>query len=163
MPFYFGDWIKEQRQIFGLSQTELSLKTDKKITQSTISMWERKEIRTPSIRNIWTITHSLGIPLSNVPWCYLDLGFNDDETRCCKVKERFGLYDLPSASAVKTFEGKVYELKGFVGIEKDTGEIKHITDLYYRTKTVVSESSVLAKRKKESDDLVKVKGVRLSN
>ena len=79
------------------------------------------------------------------------------------MRERFGLYDLPSASAVKTFEGKVYELKGFVGIEKDTGEIKHITDLYYRTKTVVSESSVLAKRKKENDELVKVKGIRLTN
>lgn len=155
--FYFGDWIREQREIFGLSQADLSSKTNNRIKQSTISMWESKEILTPSIRNIWTITNALGIPLSNVPWNYLDLGFKDeDESRCGIVKERFRLYDLPNANSVRTFEGKTYDLIGSVGIEKDSGEIEHVTDLYYRAKTVVSDSKILARRKTVDEELVLV-------
>ncbi len=160
MPYYFGDWIREQRQIFQLSQADLSTRTDNKIKQSTISMWERREILTPSLRNIWTIAQSLGIPLSNIPWDYLDFGFdNEQESRCNGVKERFSLYDLPKATSLRTFDGETYELKGFIGIEKESGEVKHITDLYYRTRTVVSDSKVLAKRKGEDSELVKT-GVR---
>lgn len=155
--FYFGDWIKEQREIFGLSQAELSSLTNNRIKQSTISMWESKEVLTPSIRNIWSITNALGIPLSNVPWNYLDLGFKDEDgARCERVKERFRLYDLPNANSVKTFEGKTYDLIGSVGIEQDSGEIKHVTDLYYRAKTVVSDSKILARRKTVNDELTLV-------
>lgn len=162
--YYFGDWIKEIREIFDLSQADLSRKTNNVICQSTISSWERREIKTPSIRNISIVTQSLGIPLSNVPWSYLDLEFNNEEgTRCCEVTKRFSLYDMPKATSVKTFEGQTYELKGFIGIEKDSGEVKHITDLYYRTKTVVSDSKILAKRKNEDDELIKIKGVKKLN
>lgn len=159
MPYYFGDWIKEQRQILQISQAELSDKTNNVVKQSTISMWESGEIRTPSLRNIWTIAKSLGIPLSNVPWDYLDFGFDNDvgKTRCNGVKERFSLYDLPKATSLRTFEGETYELKGFIGIEKESGEVRHITDLYYRTRTVVSDSKVLAKRKGENSELIKTK------
>lgn len=159
MPYYFGDWIKEQRQILQISQAELSDKTNNVVKQSTISMWESGEIRTPSLRNIWTIAKSLGIPLSNVPWDYLDFGFDNDvgETRCNGVKERFSLYDLPKATSLRTFEGETYELKGFIGIEKESGEVRHITDLYYRTRTVVSDSKLLAKRKGENSELIKTK------
>lgn len=156
-PFYFGDWIKEQREIFGLSQAELSSLTNNRIKQSTISMWENKEVLTPSIRNIWTVTNVLGIQLSNVPWSYLDLGFKDDEeSRCEIVKERFGLYDLPKANSVRTFEGKTYDLIGSVGVEKESGEIRHVTDLYYRAKTVVSDSKILARRKTIDEELLLV-------
>lgn len=157
LTYYFGDWIREQRQIFQLSQADLSKITDNKIKQSTISMWERREIIAPSLRNIWTIAQSLGIPLSNIPWDYLDFGFdNEQESRCDGVKERFSLYELPKAESIKTFDGKTYELKGFIGVEQGSGEVKHITDLYYRTKTVVSDSKVLAKRKGKDSELVKV-------
>lgn len=158
MPYYFGDWIREQRQILRLSQADLSDKTKNVVQQSTISMWETGEIKTPSLRNIWTITKSLGIPLSDVPWDYLDFGFDndDEETRCNGVKERFSLYELPKAESVKTFDGKTYELKGFIGVEEESGEVKHITDLYYRTRTVVSDSKVLAKRKGKDSELLKV-------
>lgn len=151
-PFYFGDWIKEQRDIYGLSQAKLSGLTNGKIKQSTISMWESREVLTPSIHNIWSITNALGIPLSNVPWDYLD--FNENEKGCVIVKERFRLYDLPNANSVRTFEGNTYDLIGSVGIEKATGEVRHVTDLYYRAKTVVSDSKILARRKNEDAELI---------
>lgn len=157
MNFYFGDWILEQRKIRGLSQTALVSLTNHQIPQSTISSWERKEILTPSIKNIWIISNALNVPLSDIPWNYLNLGFSEEKTGGCVVKEKFSLYELPTASSVKTFDGKIYELKGFVGVERETGEIKHITDLYYRTRTVVADSKILAKRKKQDEDLVKVK------
>lgn len=157
MPYYFGDWIREQRTILQISQAELSNKTNNVVKQSTISMWESGEIRAPSLRNIWTIAKSLGIPLSNIPWDYLDFGFDDDVgTRCNGVKERFSLYELPKAESVRTFDGKTYKLKGFIGVEQESGEVKHITDLYYRTRTVVSDSKVLAKRKGKDSELMKV-------
>lgn len=160
MAYYFGDWLKEQRDFFGLTQKDLSEITHNRITQSVISMWERKEIIIPSIQNILTITESLEIPLQSIPWDHLVLQEDEDEMRCGEMKERFGLYELPAASSVKTFEGKTYDLKGFIGIETKTGEVKHITDLYYSAKTVVSESKLLAKRKKENQELIKLKNVK---
>jgi len=74
------------------------------------------------------------------------------------MKERFHLYELSLASSLKTFGGKIYELKGCLGIEKQTGEIRHVSDLYYRTRSVVSNNRLLAKRKTPNDELVKVKG-----
>lgn len=156
MSYYFGDWIKEQRDFFELTQKDLSEITQNKITQSIISMWERKEIIIPSIQNIITVTESLNISLQSVPWDHFTLE-EENEARCVEMKKRFSLYELPSACSVKTFEGKTYDLKGFVGIEKHTGEVKHITDLYYRAKTVVSESKLLAKRRKENEELIKEK------
>lgn len=159
LPYYFGDWIKEQRQILQISQADLAIRTNNTIKQSTISMWENREIKTPSLRSIWRVAKSLGIPLSNVPWDYIEFDFEDEkvESRCDGVKERFSLYDLPKATSLRTFEGETYELKGFIGIEKESGEVRHITDLYYRTRTVVSDSKVLAKRKGGNSELIKTK------
>lgn len=162
LSYYFGDWLKEQRELFGLTQKDLSEITQNKIAQNVISMWERKEIVIPSIQNILTVIESLDIPLQSVPWDHLVMQ-EDNEMRCSEMKERFSLYELPTASSIKTFEGKTYDLKGFVGIETKTGEVKHITDLYYRAKTVVSESKLLAKRKKENQELLKLKSERKIN
>ncbi|MFO7317164.1 MAG: hypothetical protein C0P75_008920 [Bacilli bacterium] len=71
--------------------------------------------------------------------------------------ERMSLYELPANDSIRTFEGKTYELKGFVGIEKETGEIEKVTELYYRARTVVKNNHVIAKRKNETDELKKVK------
>lgn len=76
------------------------------------------------------------------------------------MAERFCLYDLASASSVKTFEGKIYRLKGYLGIEQDSGEVRYISDLYYRTRSVVSDKQLLAKRKRPEDELLKVKGFK---
>lgn len=154
MTFLFADWLREQREIRKLSQDQLSELTNGEISQNTISSWENSKT-IPSIRNIAVIAHSLQMSLSNIPWDYIDFGVPNESHSI--VKERFSLYDLPAADSLKTFEGKVYELKGFVGIEKDSGQVEHVTDLYYRTRTVVSNSTILAKRKNINDELTKVK------
>ncbi len=79
MSYYFGDWLKEQRVHFDLTQKDLSAITMNKITQSVISMWERKEICIPSIQNILTVTEALGIPLQSVPWDHLVLDEEENE------------------------------------------------------------------------------------
>ncbi|RKD26517.1 hypothetical protein BEP19_16770 [Ammoniphilus oxalaticus] len=70
--------------------------------------------------------------------------------------QRFRLYDLPRANSVKTFEGEVYRVVGSIGIEKESGEVRHITDLYYRAKTVVSQTKIVAKRKHAEEELKKI-------
>nr|WP_328822953.1 hypothetical protein [Planococcus soli] len=76
------------------------------------------------------------------------------------MTERFHLYDLATASSLKTFEGKTYELKGAVGVEKDSGEVRHIADLYYRTRSVISDKRLLAKRKNAHEELLRVNGIK---
>lgn len=159
MTVMFGDWIKEQRKILGISQAELSDRTGRRIPQSTISMWEKGKNENPSAQNVKLLVESLGIPMNNFPWDYVIFEEKNAETRCDQMKERFRLYELSSASSLKTFEGKTYELKGCVGIEQETGEVRHISDLYYRTRSVVSKKQLLAKRKTPDDELMKVKGI----
>lgn len=151
MSYYFGDWLKEQREIYGLTQEHVAQVCG--IKQSTISMLESKGSVTPSVRSMWIITKGLGIPLSELPWDCLDFEWKEEEPGGEHVKERFGLYDLPHAHSVKTFEGKIYNLIGAVGIETESGEVRHITDLYYAAKTVVARSTVLAKRKTVDEEL----------
>lgn len=165
MSYYFGDWIREQRELAGLTQKELAEKTQNKIKQNTISMWERKDIAIPSIQNILIITDALGLSLRSVPFDHFNLEVKKTSNKNkgrerIKVKERFGLYDLPSASSVRTFDGKTYQLKGFIGVETKTGEVKHITDLYYNVRSVVKDSKFLAKRKNENEELIRVKGLK---
>lgn len=76
------------------------------------------------------------------------------------MAERFYLYDLASASSLKTFEGKTYELKGAVGVERESGDVLRIADLYYRTRSVVSDKRLLAKRKNANEELIKVSGIK---
>lgn len=163
--YYFGDWIKEQRELAKLTQKELSEKTNGKITQSTISMWERKDIKIPSVQNILIIVEALNVSLRSVPFDHFILNVSNEKNKKDGkgrdiVKERFSLYELTNASSLKTFKGETYNLKGFIGIEQDTGEVRNITELYYNARTVAKKDEFLAKRKKETDELVKVKGYR---
>ncbi|OES43379.1 hypothetical protein BA724_14090 [Domibacillus iocasae] len=75
--------------------------------------------------------------------------------------ESLSLYELPTCDSVKTFEGKTYKLKGFMGIEQSSGEVEHVSELYYRTRTVVTNNCVVAKRKNVNDELQKIKGKKL--
>ena len=160
MPVWFGDWIKEQRTALGISQSELSERTGKKIPQSTISMWEQRKNENPSAQSVRLLVESLGISMNNFPWEHILFKDKNTEARCNQMAERFYLYDLASASSLKTFEGKTYELKGAVGIEKDSGEVRHIADLYYRTRSVISDKRLLAKRKNAHEELVRVSGIK---
>ncbi|WP_298830091.1 helix-turn-helix transcriptional regulator [uncultured Planococcus sp.] len=160
MPVWFGDWIKEQRKALGISQSELSDRTGKQIPQSTISMWEQRKNENPSAQNVRLLVESLGMSMQNFPWEHVRFKDKNTEARCNQMAERFYLYDLASASSLRTFEGKTYELKGAVGVEKESGEVRHITDLYYRTRSVISDKRLLAKRKNAEDELQKVKGIK---
>ncbi|WP_223643446.1 helix-turn-helix domain-containing protein [Planococcus sp. 4-30] len=160
MPVWFGDWIKEQRKALGISQSELSDRTGKQIPQSTISMWEQRKNENPSAQNVRLLVESLGMSMQNFPWEHVRFKDKTTEARCNQMAERFYLYDLASASSLRTFEGKTYELKGAVGVETESGEVRHITDLYYRTRSVISDKRLLAKRKNAQDELQKVKGIK---
>jgi transcriptional regulator with XRE-family HTH domain len=160
VPVWFGDWIKEQRRTLGISQMELSNRTGKQIPQSTISMWEQGKNENPSAQSVKLLVESLGISMNNFPWDYIIFKDQNTEARCNQMAERFCLYDLASASSLKTFEGKTYELRGSVGIEKETGDVRHISDLYYRTRSVVSDKRLLAKRKSANDELLRVRGIK---
>lgn len=160
MSVWFGDWIKEQWVALGISQSELSDRTGNQIPQSTSSMWEQRKNENPSAQNVRLLVESLGIPMRNFPWESILFKNRNTEARDHQMAERFYLYDLASASSLKTFEGKTYELKGAVGVEKDSGEVRHITDLYYRTRSVISEKRLLAKRKNQHDDLMKIAGIK---
>ena len=160
MPVWFGDWVKEQRTALGISQSELSDRTGNQIPQSTISMWEQRKNENPSAQNVKLLVESLGIKMTNFPWEHVLFKDKNTEARCNQMAERFYLYDLASASSLKTFEGKTYELKGAIGVEKDSGDVRHITDLYYRTRSVISDKRLLAKRKNVNDELVKVNGIK---
>lgn len=156
MSLNFGSWIREQREKRGLSQIQLAELAGNEISQSAISQYEREEIKEPSLKNIFIIATALNISISDIPWADMIFTLEKKMGSGNLKKKKFGLYELPTADSVKTFEGKIYELKGFLGIESDTGDIKHVTDLYYQTRTVISNSKVLAKRKNKSEDLLKV-------
>lgn len=151
-----GDWIRSEREQRGLFQSQLAALTNYEVSQSAISQYERNEIKDPSIKNLFAIAKALKIPFGEIPWGILEQETQKETGSGSLGKERFSLYELPTADSIRTFEGKTYDMKGFIGIETETGEVEHVTDLYYRTKTVVSGNVVLAKRKNANDELVRV-------
>lgn len=163
--YYFGDWLKEQRKKFNITQKDLSLKTNGEISQSIISMWENKEVEMPSLSNVLTILKALNLNLQSVPFDHFKITEKEkieNESylqRSDILSERFSLYELPDkAKSVKTFCGKTFQVKGFVGVETTTGEVRHITDLYYDVRSVVDDDYTLsAKRKNKNDELRKIK------
>jgi len=71
-------------------------------------------------------------------------------------KKRFAFYDISSSNAksVRTFDKKVYNLKGTVAIEARTGNVEKVADIYYRVRSVMdTKHKVIAKRKNEDDEL----------
>lgn len=75
-------------------------------------------------------------------------------------EKRLAYYDISSSSAkgLKTFEGKTYELKGALAVERETGKIERVAEIYYRVRSVVNEKGIIiAKRKTIEDELISVK------
>lgn len=154
--YRFGEWLKENRQLSGWSQIELSEQTFGKISQPAISQYEQNR-STPSIADIDHLARALGHTLATVPWDVIDFGYGVKRNVTRLEHRRFDLKELPQADSVRTFDGKTYALHGFLGIEEGSGEAVHLTHLYYRIRTVVRESRVLAKRKNPQDELIHVK------
>ncbi|MEK4566975.1 hypothetical protein MKX54_20060 [Alkalihalobacillus sp. FSL R5-0424] len=60
-----------------------------------------------------------------------------------------------SASTIKTFDGRVWKVKGVIGIEDGSGKKKHIAELYYHIASMRDrKSKTIAKRKNKSLPLV---------
>lgn len=74
-------------------------------------------------------------------------------------EQRLAFYDISSsrAQSVKTFDGKVYQLKGAVAVEHTTGNIERVAEIYYRVRSVMDEKQkVIAKRRNQDDELTTV-------
>ncbi|AKG05340.1 hypothetical protein AAV35_011500 [Salimicrobium jeotgali] len=73
-------------------------------------------------------------------------------------KHRLAYYDIPSkADNVKTFDGKVYNVRGFWVIDKN-GVAEKLPNIYYRIRTVKdSHFKTIAKRKNPMSELKSVK------
>jgi len=144
-----GDWMKREREKRNITQLEVAESVG--VSQAKISFWENNKTL-PSVYDLYKFSCLIGLTsLGEIPFDKID--FDKGE----RVMERMSLYELPANDSIRTFEGKTYELKGFVGIEKETGEIEKVTELYYRARTVVKNNHVIAKRKNETDELKKVK------
>lgn len=154
--YRFGEWLKENRRLSGWSQVELSEKTFGEISQPAISQYEQNR-SVPSISDIDHLARAFGHTLAMVPWDAIDFGYGAKRSVTKLERRRFDLKELPQADSVRTFDGKTYELHGFIGIEKASGEAVQLTQLYYRIRTVVCDAHVLAKRKNPDDELIHVK------
>lgn len=73
-------------------------------------------------------------------------------------EQRLAFYDISScAQSVKTFDGKVYQLKGAVAVESTTGHIERVAEIYYRVRSVMDEKrNIIAKRRNHNDELTTV-------
>ncbi|PHE52954.1 hypothetical protein [Bacillus pseudomycoides] len=74
-------------------------------------------------------------------------------------EQRLAFYDISSscAQSVKTFDGKVYQLKGAVAVENATGNIERVAEIYYRVRSVMDEKQkIIAKRRNQNDELTTV-------
>jgi hypothetical protein len=70
---------------------------------------------------------------------------------------RLAYFDISSSkvASAKTFDGKVFELRGALAVDTDNGEVKRVADIYYRVRSVRDmNDNIIAKRKKMEDELV---------
>lgn len=62
---------------------------------------------------------------------------------------------LYKANSVKTFNNEVYELKGTLAINRESGDIQPISAVYYNVRTAINKAKVIiAKRKHITDELI---------
>lgn len=76
-----------------------------------------------------------------------------------EAQKRLAFYDISDARAksAKTFDGKLYTLKGGVAVEKGTGDIKRVADIYYEVRSVMDQAhTIVAKRRKKDEELKEV-------
>ena len=140
-----GKWIKKERKNRGYTQEKFANLLG--VSQGLISVWESNQ-SVPGYLRLKEISTALN---TQIPFTIFG----------GVVMERLSLYQLPNADSIKTFDGKTYELKGFLGIEVTSGEVQHVSDLYYRTRSVVKDKKLVAKRKNVEDELKKVAGKKV--
>ncbi|MEN0651400.1 hypothetical protein NSQ82_20710 [Caldifermentibacillus hisashii] len=79
------------------------------------------------------------------------------------VKERssrvsyYELAVLANGGSVRTFDKKIYHLRGVIARNVDTGEVVKLSQIYYKIRTAINKNKqVVAKRKNADDELRQV-------
>lgn len=69
-----------------------------------------------------------------------------------KAKEELAFYHIATvADTVKTFDGRIWKVKGIVGVHDETGTREHLAELFYQISTIKNtEKRTIAKRKRVS-------------
>lgn len=153
--YRFGEWLRRERLEHGWSQVELAERTYGEISQAAISAYERSR-SIPSILDVKILATACEQTLGSIPWDEFDLRMEKKRNWSHLKQERFDLAELPLADSVRTFDGKTYKLCGRIGIELESKKVEEISKLYYRTRTVVADNCVIAKRKQLQSELLHV-------
>ncbi|WP_368915888.1 multiprotein-bridging factor 1 family protein [Exiguobacterium acetylicum] len=153
--YRFGEWLRRERLEHGWSQVKLAKKTYGEPSQAAISAYERNR-SLPSILDVQILATAREQTLGSIPWDEFDLRMEKKRNWSHLKHERFDLTELPLADSVRTFDGKTYKLHGHIAIEQESKETQEISQIYYRIRTVVGESQVIAKRKHSNDELIHV-------
>lgn len=146
-----GEWIRDKRKEKGLSQKALAdLDSTGVIKQSTISSYEGNKVKDVTIFKIVRIGRLLGINPRDLPWELIELDSLQDDN------DRIGMYELPKeANTVKLFNGKIYQIEGFLGREMESGDVKNISEIYYHVRSAAKDGKLCAKRKQPNDELTR--------
>lgn len=146
-PQTFGEWLRDKRIEMRMSQKDLVEKSNGVLKQATLSSYEKNKVKEVTVLKILAIGEVLGLKATEIPWHLLE---SNSGGNC----SRLGMYELPlQANSVKLFNGKVYEIQGFLGKELKSGQVKKVSDIYYHVRTATKNGTVCAKRKKPQDEL----------
>jgi hypothetical protein len=74
-----------------------------------------------------------------------------------KMRRRWSHIELSyRASQIRTFDNEVYMIKGNLAVNKDNGDIKPVSHIYYNVRNVRNhQKKMIAKRKSPADELCK--------
>lgn len=74
--------------------------------------------------------------------------------------KRVPFYELAviaDGGTARTFSKEIYQIRGVVARNIETGEVVKLSNLYYEIRTVMNRNrKVVAKRKNQSDELIRV-------
>lgn len=77
-----------------------------------------------------------------------------------KPYERIPYYELPliaDGGSVKTFDKKIFQVRGIVVRDTQTDQVCKLSTIYYQIRTVQNKrGQVIAKRKNPTDELIRV-------
>lgn len=111
-----GDWIQKERKKKFPSQHTFAAYIG--ISQATISLWERNKI-IPSVTQLATIAKSFGLSLKEIPY----EEFENLDREGSEVKFDFTNLNFNNNN-FETPDGKKFQLKGVIGVDVTSGELK---------------------------------------
>ena len=150
-----GLWLRDTREVNGLTQKELAALSNGVISTASISAYEADKVKDISAAKLLILADLMDVPRSEIPWDLVEQKYRELED-----SERLGLYDIPEeVSSVRLFNGKTYEVQGMLAKETITGEWKPIAQIYYQVRTAraIDSNAICAKRKRPHEELTRTK------